>query len=264
MDQTLSPTFGNETISQTLQNRFNNDLLSPENYQSNRSVFEVILDKHPEHGIGITIVGGDSLERQGLGIFVKSVTVNGPAHTDGRIKPGDQIKAINDQSLEGVQHHKAVNMIKDSKTSVKLLVSQVKRPESLDRCDVDNTKTEPKHESSVVDRDDSVHKEGSLPVHSESASPNAVFTADEPASVYKANDDKENDNKKAEKDKNVEKKVFIRQTSIPECVSEIVDQKEKVSATVDIHSTLSQVDSLNSELEASEIPADHKQGRVVR
>ncbi|KAL3876548.1 hypothetical protein ACJMK2_034389 [Sinanodonta woodiana] len=130
MDQTASnPT--NETISNTLIQRFNQELLSPEPPQSEQHIFEVTLEKEPHMGIGITIVGGDSTSRLDLGIFIKSIIVGGPAYRDGRIKVGDRLIAINGENLEGVQHHSAVQMIKSSDPIVRLLISQAKLPGSL-------------------------------------------------------------------------------------------------------------------------------------
>ncbi|XP_069124056.1 tyrosine-protein phosphatase non-receptor type 13-like isoform X2 [Argopecten irradians] len=127
----------NETISATLQHRLNSSDVSPE--QPDRHIFEVVLGKDPNTGFGITIVGGESTSKLDLGIFVKSVTRNSPAQRDGRIRPGDRIIAINDQSLEGRQHHTAVQMIRESGSHVKLLISQVKCPGSLRRKEHDDS-----------------------------------------------------------------------------------------------------------------------------
>ncbi|KAK3601912.1 hypothetical protein CHS0354_041851 [Potamilus streckersoni] len=132
MDQTAStPT--NETISNTLIQRFDQELLSPEPPQSEQHIFEVTLEKEPHMGIGISIVGNDCTSKLDLGIFIKSVIVGGPAYRDGHIKAGDRLIAINGKSLEGVQHHSAVQMIKDSDPTVRLLISQAKLPGSLRR-----------------------------------------------------------------------------------------------------------------------------------
>ncbi|XP_046560212.1 tyrosine-protein phosphatase non-receptor type 13-like [Haliotis rubra] len=106
--------------------------LSPQTHHG-RQIFEVSLLKDENHGIGITIVGGESTSKLDLGIFVKSVTAGGPANKDGSIRPGDRLVAINGQSLEGVQHHEAVQMIRESDDLVSLLVSQVRAPMTLRR-----------------------------------------------------------------------------------------------------------------------------------
>lgn len=121
----------NETVNTTLQKRFNDELLSPE--QSERNVCEIVLKKEPGVGFGITIVGGECSNKLDLGVFVKAVAPGGPAFRDGHIKPGDQLIAINGQNLEGVQHHEAVKMIRYSGDTVRLLVSQVRAPKSIKR-----------------------------------------------------------------------------------------------------------------------------------
>ncbi|RUS90593.1 hypothetical protein EGW08_001681 [Elysia chlorotica] len=93
-----------------------------------RRIFEVTLEKEQGHGVGITIVGGETTSSLDLGIFVKSIVPGGPAERDGRIKCGDRLIAIGATSLEGKQHHEAVAMIRDSGPKVTFLVSQVRPP----------------------------------------------------------------------------------------------------------------------------------------
>lgn len=46
----------------------------------------------------------------------------GAAAEDGRLKRGDQIMAVNGQSLEGVTHEEAVGILKRTKGTVTLTV----------------------------------------------------------------------------------------------------------------------------------------------
>ncbi|XP_076444259.1 tyrosine-protein phosphatase non-receptor type 13-like isoform X5 [Babylonia areolata] len=96
-----------------------------------RQITEVTLQKEGDKGIGITIVGGETTNSLDLGIFVKSVMKDGPAARTGQIKAGDRLIAINGISLEGVQHHEAVQLIRDSVRSVRLLLSQMQPPVSI-------------------------------------------------------------------------------------------------------------------------------------
>ncbi|XP_022313821.2 tyrosine-protein phosphatase non-receptor type 13-like isoform X2 [Crassostrea virginica] len=128
LDGDMAP---NETVNTTLQKRFDEELLSPERCE--RHLCEIVLKKEAGFGFGITIVGGESTDKLDLGIYVKVVTPGGPAHRDGRIRSGDRLIAINDQNLEGVQHHEAVAMIRHSGDTVRLLVSQVRVPKSFKR-----------------------------------------------------------------------------------------------------------------------------------
>ena len=75
---------------------------------------------------GLTIVGGENSRSMDLGIFVRSIEPHGPAHRDGRLHVGDRIISINGQSLEGVGHRVAVDIIKNAPEVVQLIVSQPK------------------------------------------------------------------------------------------------------------------------------------------
>ena len=108
------------------------------------------LPKEGDKGIGITIVGGETTSSLDLGIFVKSVLKDGPAARTGQIQAGDRLIAINGVSLEGVQHHEAVQLIRESVSSVTLLVSQMRAPATVRR------KTSGVREDFDIDDDDAV------------------------------------------------------------------------------------------------------------
>ena len=74
----------------------------------------------------MTIVGGENTGKLDLGVFVRSVDQEGPAARSGRVHPGDRIIAINGQSLEGMPHHVAVELIRNSPSHVQLVLSQNK------------------------------------------------------------------------------------------------------------------------------------------
>ncbi|KAL5021229.1 hypothetical protein ScPMuIL_000384 [Solemya velum] len=79
----------------------------------------VSLDKGPD-GLGFSIVGGHGSPHGDLPIYVKNVFAKGAAADDGRLKRGDQILAVNRQSLEGCTHEEAVNILKNTKGAVDL------------------------------------------------------------------------------------------------------------------------------------------------
>ena len=242
-------------VSDTLHQRFEDELLSPEPATAEREVFEVILAKDPEFGFGITIIGGDNNREPNFGIFVKSVTVNTPAHRDGRIKPGDKIVAINDSSTEGLPHHKAVNMIKNSSPEVKFKFSQIRAPRSLRKHNHDDFRTRMKAFSrgSVTDNSDGeitqipLAKENSPSQHADDSSL-PVITVQDCASVH--SDDKNNEN---------DKKIDEQMSSIPDGLDACEDHGRN---SADVHSTLSQVDSLNSELAVLELPVDEQNSKL--
>ncbi|XP_040976680.1 multiple PDZ domain protein isoform X14 [Aquila chrysaetos chrysaetos] len=91
------------------------DDLGPPQYKA------ITLDRGPD-GLGFSIVGGYGSPHGDLPIYVKTVFAKGAAAEDGRLKRGDQIIAVNGQSLEGVTHEEAVAILKRTKGTVTLTV----------------------------------------------------------------------------------------------------------------------------------------------
>ncbi|NWR67203.1 MPDZ protein, partial [Bucorvus abyssinicus] len=91
------------------------DDLGPPQYKG------ITLDRGPD-GLGFSIVGGYGSPHGDLPIYVKTVFAKGAAAEDGRLKRGDQIIAVNGQSLEGVTHEEAVAILKRTKGTVTLTV----------------------------------------------------------------------------------------------------------------------------------------------
>uniref|UniRef100_A0A286XEJ8 Multiple PDZ domain crumbs cell polarity complex component n=1 Tax=Cavia porcellus TaxID=10141 RepID=A0A286XEJ8_CAVPO len=81
----------------------------------------ITLERGPD-GLGFSIVGGCGSPHGDLPIYVKTVFAKGAASEDGRLKRGDQIIAVNGQSLEGVTHEEAVAILKRTKGTVTLMV----------------------------------------------------------------------------------------------------------------------------------------------
>ncbi|XP_040273093.1 multiple PDZ domain protein isoform X7 [Bufo bufo] len=91
------------------------DDLGPPQYKT------IILERGPD-GLGFSIVGGHGSPHGDLPIYVKTVFSKGAASEDGRLNRGDQIIAVNGQSLEGVTHEEAVAILKRTKGTVTLTV----------------------------------------------------------------------------------------------------------------------------------------------
>ncbi|XP_038625515.1 multiple PDZ domain protein isoform X6 [Tachyglossus aculeatus] len=102
--------FGGLTSSTIFQ-----DDLGPPQYKT------ITLDRGPD-GLGFSIVGGYGSPHGDLPIYVKTVFAKGAAAEDGHLKRGDQIIAVNGQSLEGVTHEEAVAILKRTKGTVTLTV----------------------------------------------------------------------------------------------------------------------------------------------
>ena len=79
------------------------------------------LERGPE-GLGFSIVGGHGSPHGDLPIYVKTVFPTGAAARDGQLKRGDQIIAVNGESLVGVAHESAVAMLKRTKGKIILTV----------------------------------------------------------------------------------------------------------------------------------------------
>uniref|UniRef100_A0A3Q0R430 PDZ domain-containing protein n=1 Tax=Amphilophus citrinellus TaxID=61819 RepID=A0A3Q0R430_AMPCI len=68
----------------------------------------VTILKKSSEGLGFSIVGGFGSPHGDLPIYVKT----GAAAVDGRLKRGDQILAVNGESLQGATHEQAVAILK--------------------------------------------------------------------------------------------------------------------------------------------------------
>ena len=68
------------------------------------------------------MVGGTGSTHGDLPILIKSVFSRGAAAKDGRMKRGDQILAVNGESLLGVPHDQAVQLLKEVRGEVVLTI----------------------------------------------------------------------------------------------------------------------------------------------
>ncbi|XP_013421813.1 multiple PDZ domain protein isoform X5 [Lingula anatina] len=93
----------------------------PQEISGQQQVKTISLERGPD-GLGFSIVGGHGSPHGDLPIYVKTVFAKGAAAEDGRLKRGDQIQAVNGESLEGVTHEEAVAILKRAKGKIELTV----------------------------------------------------------------------------------------------------------------------------------------------
>ncbi|UJR23974.1 hypothetical protein I4U23_026941 [Adineta vaga] len=74
---------------------------------------ELIVYSNSRNGLGIRILGAKRASQKS-GIFIRELLENGLAQKDGRLKIGDQILSINDESAIGISREHAVNLLRSS------------------------------------------------------------------------------------------------------------------------------------------------------
>jgi len=87
----------------------------------NPTFTRVVLERGSD-GLGFSIVGGRGNPQGDLPIFVKTVFERGAAAQSGRLKPGDQIHAVDATLLDGKTHQEAVALLKNAKGTVTLTI----------------------------------------------------------------------------------------------------------------------------------------------
>ncbi|XP_032227716.2 uncharacterized protein LOC5503466 isoform X2 [Nematostella vectensis] len=73
-------------------------------------------------GMGLSIVAAKGAGQDRLGIYIKQVVKDGPAAKDGRLQAGDQLIAVNGESLIGVSQEKAAECMVRSGANVTLRI----------------------------------------------------------------------------------------------------------------------------------------------
>ncbi|XP_016430603.1 multiple PDZ domain protein-like isoform X1 [Sinocyclocheilus rhinocerous] len=91
------------------------------NHQSSPQFQTITLDRGAA-GLGFSIIGGFGSSHGDLPIYVKSIFPKGAAVEDRRLRHGDQLLKVNGQSLQGVTHSEAVELLRQTSGTVTLQV----------------------------------------------------------------------------------------------------------------------------------------------
>ncbi|XP_029706391.1 ras-associating and dilute domain-containing protein isoform X1 [Takifugu rubripes] len=86
-------------------------------------VFVVELDKGP-YGLGMGLIDGLHTPLNAPGIYIRTLIPDGPAASDGRLKIGDRILAVNGTSLIGADYQSAVDLIRLGGGRLRFLVAK--------------------------------------------------------------------------------------------------------------------------------------------
>ena len=90
-----------------------------------REVKYINLYKPDGSSLGFSVVGLKSEHKGELGIYVQEIQPHGIAAQDGRLLEGDQILAIDGQSLDShISHQQAITILQRAKGTVHLVIAR--------------------------------------------------------------------------------------------------------------------------------------------
>ncbi|KAK8387130.1 hypothetical protein O3P69_018056 [Scylla paramamosain] len=134
-------------VSQRTQRSSSTSTLPRRPKSLNLSFHTVVFEKgHGKKGLGFSIVGGRDSPKGNIGIFVKTIFPSGQAVEEGTLKEGDEIFAVNGESLAGASHSEAIAMFKairsgkvvlhvGRRTHSKKRAQKTKSFDDLDKCE---------------------------------------------------------------------------------------------------------------------------------
>lgn len=76
--------------------------------------YDVFLDKRPDRGLGLSILGKTS----GGGVYVSNIVEGGVAASEGSIMPGDQLLAVNDVDVTQATQNDVASMLKSARGKI--------------------------------------------------------------------------------------------------------------------------------------------------
>ncbi|XP_049820356.1 tyrosine-protein phosphatase non-receptor type 13 isoform X3 [Aethina tumida] len=94
--------------------------LSNMSFAEERMMSTVVVERDPKGSLGIQITEGSDGN-----VYIQSVILGGPAHLTGNILTGDQVIAVDGQTLIGIKYDDALNMLKNTGHRVEFIVSRI-------------------------------------------------------------------------------------------------------------------------------------------
>ena len=93
-------------------------------YIQDQSLLLTVKLSKSDGGLGLKISGGVDTESRNGAVYVKELTVGGAAERNGRLRYGDCLIRVDDHSLIGIQHARAVQILKETGNTVELEVER--------------------------------------------------------------------------------------------------------------------------------------------
>lgn len=103
-----------ETLSESLMEKLNSLSFAEE-----RALCAVIIKRDEKGSLGLQITEGSDGN-----VYIQSVIPGGPAHATGNIQRGDQVVAVDGESLLGVKYNQALNLLKDRGNKVEFILAR--------------------------------------------------------------------------------------------------------------------------------------------
>ncbi|XP_008201547.1 FERM and PDZ domain-containing protein 2 isoform X1 [Tribolium castaneum] len=104
-----------ESLSETLLNKLNNI-----SFEEERILSTVSVERDCKGSLGLQITEGSDGN-----VYIQSVILGGPAHLSGNILSGDQVVAVDGQSLLGMKYKNALNLLTNTGRKVEFVLSRI-------------------------------------------------------------------------------------------------------------------------------------------
>lgn len=104
-----------ESVSESLLEKLNNM-----SFMEERILHTVTVERDRKGSLGMQITEGSDGN-----VYIQSVILGGPAHLSGKVISGDQVVAVDGQSLLGLKYSQALDVLKNSGHKVDFIVSRI-------------------------------------------------------------------------------------------------------------------------------------------